>query len=134
LPKVSSGPQYRGIVRPAKGFASKETRDVAEAIERDYGPSFEPLGATLKLRPIRISALSHVGEGVSVDLVPHDVKQWNWFGDFESGIETRTRRRFSREWLETRSLSEVEAWLRREAAAYLEELREKEQSLAVSGT
>jgi hypothetical protein len=58
-------------------------RDVAIRIEREYGPSFEPLGAALKVRPIRISALRHVGEGISLDLDPDDVEQWNWFGDFE---------------------------------------------------
>jgi hypothetical protein len=37
------------------------------------------------------------------------------------------RRRFSQDWIETRSVSEVEAWLRREAAVYLDALRVKER-------
>jgi hypothetical protein len=131
----TTGPLHRrGICRPAKSFWNDALRDVADRVQKDCGAPFEQLGAELKVRPLRISALRHVGDGVSLDLDPHDVKEWNWFGDFESEIETRARRRFSREWHEALTVDEVEAWLRREAAAYLGELRDKERSLAAART
>ena len=121
-----------GITRRTKRFATAALDETARRVERECGPPFEPLGATLKIQPVRISGLRSVAEGVSLYLHPHDVKTWEWWGDFEgpNSLEVRRRRRFSRGWCETHTLDEIEEWLRREAVAYLAELREKERSLA----
>jgi hypothetical protein len=124
--------EHGGICRSVKRFGDAALREAALRVERDCGPSFEELRATLRVRPIRISGLRYVGDGVSLDLDPHDVKAWEWWGDFETDIEVRRRRRFSRQWAETRSAAQVEEWLRREAATCLADLREKEASLAKS--
>jgi hypothetical protein len=120
------------FTRRTKTLRCGALEETARRVERECGPPFGPLGATLKVRPVRILGLRSVAEGVSLYLHPHNVKTWQWWGDFEGPkpFEVRRRRRFSREWCETHSLDEVEEWLRREAVAYLAELREKERSLA----
>jgi hypothetical protein len=114
---------HTGPCRTVKRFSSDWLGDLAERIERELGPPFESHGATLKVRPIRISHLREVGEGVQLDLAPHDRKTWGWWGDFESDIEVRRRARFGRDWRDVRTSQEVETWLRREADAYLARLR-----------
>ena len=114
---------HTGVCRTVENFTNAGLAELALRIERELGPPFESHGATLKVRPVRISHLREVGEGVQLDLAPHDVKTWEWWGVFESDIEVRRRTRLSREWRDLRNLPEVERWLRDEADAYLARLR-----------
>jgi hypothetical protein len=114
---------HTGVCRTVENFTNARLAELAVRIERELGPLFEPHGATLKVRPIRISHLRGVGEGVELGLAPHDLKTWGWWGEFESDIEVRRRARLSREWRDLRNLSEVEAWLRHEANSYLARVR-----------
>jgi hypothetical protein len=83
----------------------------------------------LKVRPIRISHVGEVGEGVQLDLDPHDPKSWAWWGDFESDIEVRRRPRLSRAWRELMDAKQVDTWLRGEAESYLARLRGRTASV-----
>jgi hypothetical protein len=114
---------HTGVCRTVEKFTNAGLAELALKIERELGPPFEPYGASLKVRPVRISHLREVGEGVQLDLAPHDVQTWEWWGEFESDIEVRRRVRLTREWRDVRALPDVESWLRREADAYLARLR-----------
>jgi hypothetical protein len=72
--------------------------------------------------PIRITHFLSVGEGVALHLEPDDTGAWNHWGDFESDIEVAVRPRLAHTWRQKLSLSEVEAWLRKEASSYLRRL------------
>lgn len=112
------GVQHTGPCRTVKRFGSPWLGDLARSIENELGSPFEAYGASLRVLPTRISHVRDVGEGVQLDLAPHDVKTWESWGDFESDIEVRRRRRFSRRWRNVLTPEQVEAWLRREAAEY----------------
>jgi hypothetical protein len=115
--------EHAGPCRTVKRFSSEWLGDLASRMERELGARFESHGATLKIRPIRISHFREVGEGVQLDLFPHDPKTWHRWGEFESDIEVCRRARLSREWRDVRTPQEVETWLRREADDYLVQLR-----------
>jgi hypothetical protein len=114
---------HTGVCRTVEKFTNAGLAELALRIERELGPPFEAFGASLKILPVRISHLREVGEGLQLDLAPHDVQTWEWWGEFESDIEVRRRARFSGEWRDVRTPQEVETWLRHEAEAYLDRLR-----------
>jgi hypothetical protein len=113
-----------GLCRTVKRFGVGWLHDLAKRIEAEFQDRFEEHGARLAVSPTRISGLRTVGEGVALELRPHDLKTWEWWGDFESELEVRRRRRFSRDWQEVSSPTESEKWLRSEARRYLRHLQE----------
>jgi hypothetical protein len=95
----------------------------AAAAEAEYGPSFEEHGASFRVAPIRISHLLEVGDGVELELLPRDPGKWEWWGEFESELEIRQRRRFSGQWRDLVDQKGIESWLQAEAERYLAKLR-----------
>jgi hypothetical protein len=92
-------------------------------VEAEYGQLFEEHGATFRVKPMRVSHLFEVGEGVELRLSPHEPGEWQWWGDFESDLEVRRRRRLSGFWHELLDEEEVDSWLRSETELYLSRLR-----------
>ncbi len=117
------GRGHTGLCRTVTRFGNERLRDLAAMLESELGSPFKTHGATLKVRPIRISHLRDVGEGVQLDLSPHDPQGWMHWGDFESDVEVRRRPRFSRSWRDVLTPQQVEAWLRHETESYLAQLR-----------
>jgi hypothetical protein len=91
--------------------------ELGDQIESDYAGVFDEYEATLAVRPRRFVHLVRVRQGVALELIPHDAQRWDWYGEFGSDLEVRSRRRFARTWEYRRSFAEVEAWLRVEANA-----------------
>jgi hypothetical protein len=112
---------HTGVCRTVKRFSVHWLEELARRVEADLGDQFRPYGAQLVVRPIRVSHLKTVGEGVQLDLAPLDSKRWTRWGDFENDLEVRQRRRLTRNWEALQNPSE-EAWLRSEAHGYLAKL------------
>jgi hypothetical protein len=116
--------KHGGVCRTTKRFRSAWLGDLATPVEHEYRDAFLEFGATLRVAPIRISHLREVGDGLELQLLPHDLGKWEWWGEFESDLEVRRRRRFSSEWHELVDRASVEAWLRSETERYLARLRQ----------
>jgi hypothetical protein len=110
------------VTGPAKRFAGSWLSDLAREIERQNAERFEPFGAALRVRPAKFNGILTVGEGLSLDLDPDDVKTWEWFGSFEADLVVRARRRFRRNWSDLHRAVEVKAWAQAELDRYLQEL------------
>lgn len=110
------------VTGPARRFASPWLGALAREVERENSQRFKPFGATLRVRPARFKGLTAVGQGLSLDLDPHDVKSWEWFGSFEADLAVRARRRLRRTWSDLHSADEVAAWVQAELRRYEQEL------------
>lgn len=119
---------HSGICRAVKNFGTPALAEVAGSVEERFHEEFAAHDASLRVVPIRISHLARVGEGVQLDVAPHDVESWERWGDFESDVEVRWRRRFSRTWHEAMGAHEVKSWLDVEARSYLAELERRPDS------
>lgn len=108
-----------GLPRTVKRFGAAWLRELAMGIETEFQRRFEAHGARLAVSPLKVSGLTTVGEGVALVLIPRDPKAWDYWGDFESELEVRRRRRFSGEWQHVTSAEETETWIRSEADRYL---------------
>lgn len=113
---------HTGVCRTVKRFRVHWLEEVARRVEADIGDEFRPYGAQFVVRPIRVSHLKTVGEGLQLDLAPVDLKRWTRWGDFEKDLEVRRRRRLTSNWEPLQSPGEVETWLRSEAQTYLSKL------------
>ena len=111
--------------RERRSFGDPSMVDLAEAVEQEHAGEFARFGADLKVRPCKITHLTTVGEGVCLDVDPHDIGGWEHWGYFESHVEIRVRRRFSRRWRDVTSVDAIRAWLEREVADYLRTLEER---------
>jgi hypothetical protein len=110
------------VTGPATRFASPWLAEFAQEVERENSQRFDPFGATLRVRPARFKGVTAIGEGLSLDLDPDDVKSWEWFGSFEADLAVRARRRLTRTWCDLRSTAEVRAWVQGELDRYVQEL------------
>jgi hypothetical protein len=110
------------MCRTVRRFRDKQFQEMAASVKAEFQDAFKPHGATLVVRPQRISHLTSVGEGVQLGLSPFDVKAWDYWGDFESDLEVSRRPRGSKAWTTTVPLDDVRAWLRAEAQDYLRQL------------
>lgn len=119
---MASQAQGKGVQGWKKRFSTPWLNELAGQIETEFGEAFQSYGATFKVTPMSVNRLTEVGEGVELSLFPHDPKTWEWWGDFESGIEVARRKRFSRKWQEILSREEVTSWARSETEAYLAQL------------
>jgi hypothetical protein len=115
--------EHKGVCRTVRRFSPPWLEDAARTVEMDFGHAFEEYGARLAIRPIRISHLYHVGEGVEAALVPRDPKSWKWWGEFEADLEITRRPRLGRRWEDVHTRAEVQSWLRRTAESYWSQLR-----------
>lgn len=103
-------------------FRDRPLGEMATSLVAEFQDAFKRHGATVIVRPLRISHLTSVGEGVQLHLSPFDVKAWEHWGNFESDLEVSRRPRFSRAWATTVPLDDVRTWLRIEAQEYLRQL------------
>jgi hypothetical protein len=110
------------VTGSARRFHTSALADLARELERSHGEQFQPFGAKLRVRPARFYGFTNVGEGISLDLDPDDVKSWEWWGDFEADLLVRLHRPFSRTWSDVVSLQEVKAWAVAELDNYVERL------------
>ncbi len=116
---LPSRPSAHGLIGGARRFHDPAWPEIARAAEKRFQARFAAHGADLRIHPVRIHRLRTVGEGISPGLFPHDPKTWDWWGDFESALEIRRRRRFSRTWDTLVGPAEAEQWLDREALSFL---------------
>ena len=114
---------HSGICRPVERFPETWIEQLARDAESRLGDAFEPFGATFRVRPIRISHLASVGEGVALDLDPHDVKTWEWWGVFEADAEISRRTRLGNTRTDLMSQDEVRSWIETNGAEYLRVLQ-----------
>jgi hypothetical protein len=112
----------KGLIRGAKRFAEPALAEIARSVEERFQDRFAEYDADFRVLPIRVTRLRTVGDGMALDLAPHDAKTWDWWGDFESDIEVRRRRRFSRTWEQIVDPVELTQWLDAEAREYLAKL------------
>jgi hypothetical protein len=111
--------------RKHRSFNDPRLVELAAAIEREHAGRFVRFGADLTVGPRKFAHLTTVGAGVCLDVDPHDIGGWEHWGYFESDVEVRVRRRFSRRWRDVMSVDEIRAWLEREVADYLRTLEER---------
>jgi hypothetical protein len=119
---MRSGKGHAGVCRTVARFRDKQLEEMAASVESEYEGVFKPYGASVVVRPERISHFASVGEGIELALVPFEAKTWQHWGRFESDIEVSRRPRFSRVWRKTIPLDEVRVWLHAEAQKYLQSL------------
>jgi hypothetical protein len=100
-------------------FLDPELAEIARAAEERYRERFRAYRADFKVEPTRISHLRSVGEGLELALHPDDPASWDWWGDFESGIEVRRRTRFTRSWRRVIEQAELAQWVESETERYL---------------
>jgi hypothetical protein len=66
------------VLRLVKRFDAQWLSELAAAVEGAHGPRFEAHGASLRVRPVRVTRLASVGEGVALELDPHEPGKWEW--------------------------------------------------------
>lgn len=123
--------RHTGICRVVKTFGERSVAEVARKLEHDYGDRFRPFGATLAVRPIRISHVLSVGDGLQLALDPDDLSAWEHWGFFESDIEYRVRRRFASRWKRVKNDADLRAWMESESVKYLNTLAKRTAPPAV---
>ncbi len=121
-----SAVQTRGGIRGRKRkFSLPWLAEVAREVEAEYGSKFRSHLATLQIEPMTTNRLRERGEGFEIILAPDDPARWEWWGDFESGVEVMWRRRFSRSWHQEMTEEQARDWLRREVGVYLATLQSR---------
>jgi hypothetical protein len=110
------------VFRTVRRFDAPWLAELAAAVEDTRGFRFEAHGASLRIRPVRVTHVASVGDAVALELDPHEPGKWEWWGDFESTLEVRRRRRFGGEWADLFSVEEVSSWVDGELDSYLARL------------
>ena len=110
------------VLRAVKRFDAAWLADLTGRVEAERGAPFEKHGASLRVRPLRVAHVGSVGEGLSLDLDPHELGTWEWWGEFESTLEVRRRPRLGGPWIELCPVEDVRAWVDRELDRYLAKL------------
>jgi hypothetical protein len=114
---------HTGVCRTVERFRSAWLADLARQTETEFQSAFADHGARLAVLPIQISHIGYVGEGIELALIPRDPQSWSWWGEFESDLEVRRRRRLSGKWEDTRTANDVAEWIRSGVQAYLSKLK-----------